>query len=142
MQRAILAALVLGGILSACGDKNVFVPDPVIDPIITSVSPAQGTVGTEVRIEGTGFQAGVGVRCGTIPATSVLCPTSTGPPADSSTTTVLSTPSSAASPSSLSTSGTNADLSGIVTESPRQPGSVRTRRAKSARPSSVTSKRP
>jgi hypothetical protein len=62
--------LVMGAsILAACGDSPANVN--VSQPLITAVSPSQGTSGTDLRIEGTGFQPGATVRIGSADAPSV-----------------------------------------------------------------------
>ncbi|HUF12617.1 MAG TPA: IPT/TIG domain-containing protein [Longimicrobiales bacterium] len=65
----VLAAAVA---LGACGDDSP--SDPTADPpALTSISPAQGTVGTEVRIDGTGFATGeVTVRFGALESPRVV----------------------------------------------------------------------
>jgi N-acetylneuraminic acid mutarotase len=56
--RAALALMVAA--LAGCGDDS---SEPNVDPpTLTALSPAQGTVGTEVRIDGTGFSNQVKVR--------------------------------------------------------------------------------
>jgi hypothetical protein len=68
MRNACVVAIGVG-VLAACGDSPVSVPTS--QPVITAVSPAQGTSGTEVRIDGSGFQSGATVRIGTADAPSV-----------------------------------------------------------------------
>lgn len=41
------------------------------DPIVTGVTPSVGTVGTELRISGSGFRAGAAVDVGEFPATGI-----------------------------------------------------------------------
>jgi hypothetical protein len=62
MTRTSITILVLAGVLIACGDGPVAVP--ISQPTITVVSPEQGTAGTEIRIDGSGFQSGATVRIG------------------------------------------------------------------------------
>lgn len=55
--RATGLALALSALAVACGDDGGTGPD-VPTPVIADVAPAEGTVGTEVRIDGTGLVAG------------------------------------------------------------------------------------
>lgn len=57
-------------ILWACGDDAT--GPPVEPPSVLSLEPVTGTVGTEVRIEGTGFAPNVTVRFGDLDAPRVL----------------------------------------------------------------------
>ncbi|MBW3555124.1 MAG: IPT/TIG domain-containing protein, partial [Gemmatimonadetes bacterium] len=65
---ALALALALG--LAACGDDDPSGPTGTA-PSLTSASPAEGTTGTEVRIDGTGLEAGATVSFGTIESDSV-----------------------------------------------------------------------
>ena len=65
---AVLAAVTL---VLACGGDGTGPDLPTVSPTIFSVSPGQGTVGTELTITGTGFQAGAQVSVGTLAATAV-----------------------------------------------------------------------
>lgn len=56
--------------LAACGGGDSTGPK-VVAPAIVAVAPAQGTVGTELTVTGTGFRAGATVRVGTFSATDV-----------------------------------------------------------------------
>lgn len=60
MKPSIGLQIVLVGFIAGCG-KDASAPD-VDPPVLTALSPARGTVGTEVRIEGTGFTSNVKVR--------------------------------------------------------------------------------
>lgn len=65
---ALALALALG--LAACGDDDPSGPTGTT-PSLTSASPAEGTTGTEVRIDGTGLEAGATVSFGTLESDSV-----------------------------------------------------------------------
>ncbi|HSG46613.1 MAG TPA: hypothetical protein VLA43_02245 [Longimicrobiales bacterium] len=52
--------------LAACGDDGGTNVDPPVQPTLTAISPVMGGVGTEVRIEGTGLQAGTAVFFGNL----------------------------------------------------------------------------
>lgn len=64
---------VLGGVLlaaaAACGKDST--GPKATPPAVSSVSPSEGTVGTELTITGNGFRAGATVRVGTLSATVV-----------------------------------------------------------------------
>jgi hypothetical protein len=62
-MRKLCAIATLAGVLVACGDSPV--GTPLSQPQITAVSPAEGTVGTELRIDGSEFRSGAAVRVGT-----------------------------------------------------------------------------
>jgi hypothetical protein len=66
MTRTSITILVLAGVLVACGDSPVAIP--ISQPTITAVSPEQGTAGTEIRIDGSGFQSGATIRFGSADA--------------------------------------------------------------------------
>ena len=70
-RTTILAIILTVG--AACSDSGTTPQDPPVPtPVIQSVSPEVGTVGTEVRIDGTGFTATESqVFFGTLQATSV-----------------------------------------------------------------------
>jgi hypothetical protein len=69
MTRILPMTVVLAVVLAACGDSPASIP--LSQPVITAVSPSQGTVGTEIRIDGSGFEDGATVRVGTADAPSV-----------------------------------------------------------------------
>ncbi|MEJ2501998.1 MAG: hypothetical protein P8177_01595 [Gemmatimonadota bacterium] len=69
MQRASVATIGLAIGLVACGGDNG--TEPAEPPVITGVAPEQGTAGTELRIEGSRFQAGAAVRVGDMNAPGV-----------------------------------------------------------------------
>jgi len=60
MRPSRLTLLALGLLVAACG-KDASAPD-VEAPILTALAPARGTIGTEVRIDGSGFASNVTVR--------------------------------------------------------------------------------
>ena len=62
MKRTSVQGLVLAVVLAACGGDGG--TEPADPPVITAVTPAEGTAGTELRIEGTGFQPGASVSVG------------------------------------------------------------------------------
>jgi len=59
MTRALCPIAITAALLLGC-HKNPVGPD-VATPTVSAVSPAQGTVGTEVRIDGSGFDSGAEV---------------------------------------------------------------------------------
>jgi hypothetical protein len=69
MMRRCLSFMLGAGVLTACGDSPVDVAASA--PVIAAVTPAQGTAGTELRIEGSGFQPGATVRIGAASSPSV-----------------------------------------------------------------------
>ncbi len=68
MKRTLIPALGLVLGLAACGDDPADLADP---PELVSLTPAEGTAGTEVRIDGTGFEAGAAVRFDDLESPSV-----------------------------------------------------------------------
>lgn len=66
----LLATSAVAAIVAACGSSDSTAPRGTA-PTITSVSPAQGTVGTELTIVGTDFRAGASVSVGGTNADSV-----------------------------------------------------------------------
>lgn len=68
MKRTLVLALGLSVGLAACGDDPATPADP---PTLTALAPATGTVGTEVRIDGTNLQDGAEVRFGDAASPSV-----------------------------------------------------------------------
>ncbi|HUG40412.1 MAG TPA: IPT/TIG domain-containing protein [Longimicrobiales bacterium] len=70
MKHFLTVGLALTLAVAACGDDDAVGPTGT-QPAITAVSPAEGTVGTEVRIDGTGFVDGATVTFGSIESDSV-----------------------------------------------------------------------
>lgn len=70
MRRSMMGIAVVILLVPACS-KDGSGPD-VDAPVVVSVSPARGTVGTEVRIEGTGFTSTLKVRFDDIESPRVL----------------------------------------------------------------------
>ena len=68
MRRTRLAGCILAIGLMACGDGGTEPADP---PVIMAVAPDQGTAGTEIRINGSRFQAGAAVTVGGLSSPSV-----------------------------------------------------------------------
>jgi hypothetical protein len=68
MKRTRVAGCILVLGLVACGDGGT---EPAEPPVITAVAPDHGTAGTEIRIDGSRFQAGAGVEVGGMSAPSV-----------------------------------------------------------------------
>ncbi len=66
MLRRFCTVMVMAVVVAACGDSAVDVN--VSQPEITAVSPSEGTAGTDIRVDGTGFQAGATVRIGSADA--------------------------------------------------------------------------
>ncbi len=64
------AAALVGGILLGCGGGGGTAPQGA-PPTISSVTPLQGTVGTELTISGTNFRAGASVLLDTLKGDSV-----------------------------------------------------------------------
>lgn len=69
MARTFVCGLFLAVVLAGCGDDSTG-PD-VEPPVISAVSPETGTSGTELRIDGSSFQAGASVALGTLDAPTV-----------------------------------------------------------------------
>lgn len=67
MKRTPVYGLALAVILTACGDGGT---DPGEPPVLTAVTPANGTSGTELRIDGSAFEAGLSVSIGGLEAPS------------------------------------------------------------------------
>jgi hypothetical protein len=65
-----LLIFLLSGLLCvfACSKEEETLGDT---PVILNVTPTEGTVGTEIKIEGTGFNTGASVMVGSIPSTVV-----------------------------------------------------------------------
>lgn len=69
-MKRVIVGLLVASTLFACGDDGT---EPQVEaPSLLSVEPAEGTVGTEVRIEGSGFTSNVTVRFGDLEAPRVL----------------------------------------------------------------------
>ena len=67
-------SLAMGAIalVAACGDDPAGPGgDPGPPPTVSAVEPAEGTVGTELRITGTNFRSGAGVEVGNLASPSV-----------------------------------------------------------------------
>ncbi|HUG40232.1 MAG TPA: hypothetical protein VMM12_07100 [Longimicrobiales bacterium] len=70
MKRLMVLAMAVALSAVACGDDDPSGP-AITPPTLTAASPSQGTVGTEVRIDGTGFVAGASVWFNQLPSSSV-----------------------------------------------------------------------
>lgn len=70
MKRIAIISLVLAAIGTGCG-KDASGPE-VDPPVLSTLSPDRGTVGTEVKIEGTGFTSHVTVRFDDLESPRVL----------------------------------------------------------------------
>jgi len=69
-MRCVLSIAIVTAALSACGGDKSVAPN-VVPPVADSINPARGTVGTVVRLMGTGFSDSAHVFFGGIPSAKV-----------------------------------------------------------------------